>query len=562
MKLRVEYLFVACLLMAVACNQEEYVRDYPQITSSTLKSVTQAGVTAEASIDDAFKDKVTDVGFVWGETDQLSTETSLVVHLGKPGSDFFSTDIRSQLINGKTYYMRAFAKTDKTVVYGLPMTFKSLGSEGAVIHSVSPTLVVPGTVVTIVGERFSIDTAAVRAYIQIAPGFTDLMKIQSLSATEIIAVAPKTVFDTARIAVSIKGDDKMAVSGIVNGKVPKATGVASTDVCSPIQVTGVNFLLLGTPSRIVVNDKVVSPMPTVTETSFTLPASFHSPTLKIEVDWSDPYWGFTKVFDDPAPKLTVTDIPATVNLDNTFVVKGTNFPTCGLLIASTDPNVLLIMSNLTSTQFTVTVFGDLCTPFKLKLEYPFDVDLYTSPLISPAQPFTVTSVSPLSGKNGDQIIIKGTGLDNAVVRLSSTNDQILQYTGTSTQLSATVLIPELYDSTFPIDPILYIEKCNASLTYTYHPVLPTITITNVTPNPVTNAQDIVITGTNFLSDPFIDAWFSDGSYPALMQIKSRTNTAITLSPIQNTWYHIGNVDVSIFSYGRTITFPTQLQITP
>src|SRR3982750_3937304 len=123
MKLRVEYLFGACLLLAAACSQEEYVRDYPQITSSTIKSNTPAGVSVEASIDEVYKDKVTDVGFVWGEKDQLTITTSFVAHLGKPGSNFFSADIGSRLINGKTYFMRAFAKTDKTIVYGAPMTF-------------------------------------------------------------------------------------------------------------------------------------------------------------------------------------------------------------------------------------------------------------------------------------------------------------------------------------------------------------------------------------------------------------------------------------------------------
>lgn len=564
MKVRIEYLFLGCFLILAACNQEDYVRGYPQIVSSRITSNTALGISVEAGIGGVDQDKIIDAGFVWGTKEQLSIEKNFITHLGKPASANLSTDIHSQMIAGKTYFMRAFLQTDRIIVYGPPMSFKSLGSEGATIQSVLPSVVSITDIITITGKGFGTDPAQVTVYFQFSTGTESALTIQSIKDTEITVAAPRVVFESGRIALQRNGELPIYSSAITSKK-PAVTSISVTDICSPIQISGTNLLLFGSPSAITVNDKYIT-IPQFTETSFSLPPALHTPKIRIGIRYGN-YYTLVADLIDSAPLPTVTNVPATFSPEHSFIVQGTNFPTCGgLQIQANRYDIGLAISDVTTTQFTVTMSGNYCQGFTFNLAY-HGVLITTSSTISPPAAFTIDTVSPLSGKPGDHVIITGTGLENATVSMSAGGPYLnLQATRTSTQVDAIIALPENYDVNFIPDGdiTLAVSGCNNFEAYLYHVDLLPITLSDVNPKVGNGTEYIKITGTNFLSDPNMRVWVLDhasggATFERLMEIQSVTDTEIVLYPLSGV---SGEFDILMISYGRQITVPQTIQVQP
>ena len=556
MKLRVVYFICICFLIVQACKQEEYVRDYPQILSTTLKSNTEQGISIEGAMGGVHLDQVIDHGFLWGMKGNLTSEKSFGVHFGQPTSTLFSAELQSQLAKDVTYVIRAFLKTDKTIILGEPITFTSLGSSGAVIHSVSPTAVKPGDVITITGERFGTDASQVQTWLHFPQQGDATLAIKTIKDNQITATVPIVAFSTAKVAVSRVGDGNVAFSPeTVSGRQPMLTNLVATDICSSFRIDGTDLLLLGTPTAVKVNSKAVTPLPAITDNSITIPASFHSSMVTVQVTYTNAYSFSSSLTDPVAP--TVTSVPTSFSSAHTFTLEGTNLPVCGGLSITSQPYAGLTISNITETQVTVNVAPNACDPFKLTLMYNGMI-VFTSDNINPPPAFTVNSVSPLSGKPGDQITITGTGLDGVVVVLQ--ND-ILPTTGNSTQIQATLNVPN-YDASNGLDGVIQILGCYKFDSYDFHLDLPTITIADVNPKVSNGYDEFVLTGTNFLSDPNLNVKLVNavnGSWISEMQISSVNDTQIRLSPQYN--YYSGNATLVIYSHGTVIASP-QIQIMP
>lgn len=582
MRHRVIYLFylsVSCFLIASSCRQEDYVRNYPQVLSINLISNTEAGITVEGTMSETHRDEVIDHGFIWSrdlkdlvlppqnDLDVLTPYNSYAVHLGKAEDNVFSADIQSQLVKDYKYFVRAFLKTNETTIYGEYITFVSLGSMGATIASVSPMTILPGDVVTITGERFGTDPTQVSVWLNLQTRNFPHFAIRTIKDKEITAVAPKAFFESVRIVLQKNGDAAPAYSEIVHGKVPTLTSISATTLCDPLQVNGTDLLFPGIPTSVKVNGKTVTPLPVVTNTSITLPPSLHSAKATIQVLYGDVY-SFSADLIDPTPMPTMTTTPGSFPPTHTFVVQGTNFPTCGgLEIQATPSDVLLGITETTPTQFKVTMSGNYCVPFTFKLSYRGTL-IATSGTINPPPAMTVDSVLPLSGKPGDQIIITGTGFDNATVSLYVWPGPALnlQVSGTSTRLDAIVAIPPNFDVNLnPSGDIgLTIIGCSFSDAYPFHIDLVPITVSDVNPKVGNGTEKIRITGANFLSDPNIRVWVLDHAssglaFERLMEIESTTDTEIVLYPLSD---FSGEVDILIISYGRQIVSPQTILIQP
>jgi hypothetical protein len=118
------------------------------------------GATFSAEITHLGNQPIDEHGFVWGKTSTLDDETSLLVKLGSLNAPAFSHDLRSALISGEDFYVRAFVTSGGRTIYGRAVSFLSLGSEGPVISSVSPLQVLYGDTVHIRGMNFNYQKAA------------------------------------------------------------------------------------------------------------------------------------------------------------------------------------------------------------------------------------------------------------------------------------------------------------------------------------------------------------------------------------------------------------------
>ncbi|MEJ0033465.1 MAG: IPT/TIG domain-containing protein [Bacteroidota bacterium] len=560
MKLRAGYVFISCLWLVVGCSQEDYVRNYPQIVSIEITENTSDGINVGATLGGVNIDKIIDHGFIL--TSSVFSDSE--IHLGKPTTNNFSTQIRSQLKKGLVYNVKAFLQTDKITVYGAELTFTSLGSAGPVITAVSPTTILPGDVVIITGKNFGNDNKKISVFIDKPDETNAQLQVTALTDTKITAKVPVAVFfQTAKIGVETTDDGLIAWSEPVTGQQPALTGVASANKCSPIQVTGTDLLLPGTPTRLSVNSVQVTPLPSFTNTSFSIPASFHSSVMRISVQYGDTYNLLTD-FEDSAPMPVVTSVPSGLDATHTFIVQGTNFPTCGGLTIQTDYPTAATISDVTATQFTVNVSAGYCSAFTFSLSYRGTKIFTSNPIESPPA-FTITSVSPLSGKAGDHITIKGTDLNNVegVFIFTAT----LKTSGTPTQLDAIVAAPPDFDvNIIPDGNIsLTISGCSNLEAYPFHLDLIPITITNVTPTVVGSIPDIIITGTNFLSDENLSVVITNPStgedvFPySGTPITEKSDTRLRVQPPYSSGYS-GKANVIIRSFGRTIVGATQIQI--
>lgn len=127
----------------ISCKEEERLaRDYPLVSTKSVTEITEEGVTFNGEVGELNYNEIIDYGFVWGKEKHLSLEDNLSKSAGTPSSRNFSTHIRSSLASGETYYLRAFAKTKSTIVYGNLLSFRSKGSSEPVldIFSISSSI--------------------------------------------------------------------------------------------------------------------------------------------------------------------------------------------------------------------------------------------------------------------------------------------------------------------------------------------------------------------------------------------------------------------------------------
>ncbi len=157
-------LFVLGLLfLMISCTEDELrVKPYPLVETLEIKNVRTTGATFEAKIDNMEDFKIIEHGFVWrqkvlqtidenprlGNSNQrISNEPIL--------NNKFSEEIVSTLVNGLTYSVRAFVRTEDFLVYGKNQEFRSLGSSPPIFNDFSPKIGRLNDTIILKGKYFS-----------------------------------------------------------------------------------------------------------------------------------------------------------------------------------------------------------------------------------------------------------------------------------------------------------------------------------------------------------------------------------------------------------------------
>lgn len=156
-KLTVTTLLFLCIVSS--CTKEEIIpRSYPRVNTLDISNINSSGASFHGDI---FYSNVPvrDHGFIWSPYSNMTFEQSDRISLGpNAGAGLFDANIDRGLINGKTYYMRAYAISDDKTVFGDIEKFISKGSPAPVIKDLYPTLVTWGDTLTLVGDNFSVMT--------------------------------------------------------------------------------------------------------------------------------------------------------------------------------------------------------------------------------------------------------------------------------------------------------------------------------------------------------------------------------------------------------------------
>jgi hypothetical protein len=151
----ISFCLAGLCLFFPGCEDEGVKRDYPRVRTLEVTNITAEGARFEAEIFEPGSGEINDHGFVWS-VGQPNIQNSNKVSLGEfNGTGRYMADIRSTLNDGFTYKVCAFVRSGDYTVYGIPVEFTSLGSNGPIISGFEPNRVLCGDTVLIRGRNFS-----------------------------------------------------------------------------------------------------------------------------------------------------------------------------------------------------------------------------------------------------------------------------------------------------------------------------------------------------------------------------------------------------------------------
>ena len=118
---------ILMISLLTMCNKEEYAtKDYPRLNTLKVTSISESGVIFNAEVLSGNLTEIIEYGFVWNTNIYPETELNAQFVIADNSGKIFTCNIRSVIKKGVIYYMRSYVKTDKFLVYGKIVNFKSL----------------------------------------------------------------------------------------------------------------------------------------------------------------------------------------------------------------------------------------------------------------------------------------------------------------------------------------------------------------------------------------------------------------------------------------------------
>jgi hypothetical protein len=128
---------------------------YPFIILYDIRDINKEGATFVANIDNSGNHNILDYGFVCNSRNIPTVKDIVKSYGNNQYSGEFSYRMTGDLEYGKTFYVRAYVKTDKKIVYSDVRSFTSKGCLPPVINKFYPDSGASGSLITIIGENFS-----------------------------------------------------------------------------------------------------------------------------------------------------------------------------------------------------------------------------------------------------------------------------------------------------------------------------------------------------------------------------------------------------------------------
>jgi hypothetical protein len=229
------------LLLVIACEKDAKVSSkyYPFIMTKEVTDIDTSGATFEAEILKYGQDQIIDFGFKWddGNTENQNNLINIT------STENFKLRINTDLVDGKTYTVRAYVKTTNYTVLGNEVTFTSLGSMLPEINDFSPKEGFDGTKVMLVGKYYSQISFNNKVFVN-----NKQAKVIYSSSDTIVFITPSMAyFGNAEISVQV-GSSK-PVTADINFKIlgPEIKSVSSLSGHSGeyVLINGENFIQSG-----------------------------------------------------------------------------------------------------------------------------------------------------------------------------------------------------------------------------------------------------------------------------------------------------------------------------
>jgi hypothetical protein len=201
-------LFALVLILTSTCTKDdEEQKPFPRIQTLEVTNISENGATFRGQIHSTSGEAIIEHGFVWSQSvDLININNNDKILLGSfPGTGSFEAHINTTLEKGKKYYVKAYIKTANYLVYGVDVSFVSLGSEAPIITDFEPKNATWGDTLTIKGKNFSWVKNANKVFFGNA--LANLVANQDQNDTTIKAIVPLSLRDIeSLLAVELAGN--------------------------------------------------------------------------------------------------------------------------------------------------------------------------------------------------------------------------------------------------------------------------------------------------------------------------------------------------------------------
>jgi len=126
-KINLLLLSVVIFLALISCHKEEVAtREYPRINTLDVSGINETDATFNAEVISGDASQITEYGFILSAySPLLEIDNSVQVFPGVSNGSRFSGHATG-LMSKRIYYMRSYIRTDKFLVYGKVLSFKTL----------------------------------------------------------------------------------------------------------------------------------------------------------------------------------------------------------------------------------------------------------------------------------------------------------------------------------------------------------------------------------------------------------------------------------------------------
>lgn len=154
--MRTKYLLLLLIFAATACTDWELPQSVPVILTEEVTQIDAGGADFTAYVLGLGTEQpARRYGFVWSDAQMPTLESSLLALSDDLQKGTFTRRIRSDLVEGTRYFVRAFVQTAEQTIYGNEVSFISMGSLAPVISGFTPASGFEGTEITVRGSHFS-----------------------------------------------------------------------------------------------------------------------------------------------------------------------------------------------------------------------------------------------------------------------------------------------------------------------------------------------------------------------------------------------------------------------
>lgn len=241
-------LLMALFFLTTCQKEENAIREYPRLANLQVTEINASGAVFNAEVIAGNLDDVIEYGFVWNTIDEPQygfpdkQVTTKLLNEKK-----FSAAIHSALKTGERYYVRAFIKTERFLVYGETISFISLGSEAPILTDFSPKTASWGDTLKIIGKNFTYKSSGINVQL----GNIQAPVLSSTDTTIQVVVPSEMNLEKVNLSVSIVGNTAKSENQFAY-LVPQISDIhpLSATYKDTVYIHGINFFRNNTYNKV------------------------------------------------------------------------------------------------------------------------------------------------------------------------------------------------------------------------------------------------------------------------------------------------------------------------